>query len=101
MFVLSVMGTVSEPGSVAVPMTTLLLSVIWTALIPAELPAAGVTESAAMLVQSSPLWPSTMTAPSLPALVGVKPVMGPMFWAAALLLIAPRSAIGLTRSAPR
>src|SRR5439155_4168155 len=58
-------------------------------------------ESAAMLVQSSPLWPSTMTAPSLPALVGVKPVMGPMFWAAALLLIAPRSASGLTWSVAR
>ena len=34
MFVLSVMGTVFEPGSVAVPKTTLLLSVIWTRLIP-------------------------------------------------------------------
>src|SRR6266446_9294485 len=46
MFVLSVMETVSEPGSVAVPMTTLLLSVIWTRLIPARVPAASVTVAA-------------------------------------------------------
>src|SRR5438876_11745461 len=46
MFVLSVMGTVFEPGSVAVPMTTLLLSLIWTRLSPAAVPAASVTVAA-------------------------------------------------------
>src|SRR5881397_4362569 len=46
MFVLSGIETMSEIGSVAVPMTTLLLSVIWTRLIPAQGPAASVTVAA-------------------------------------------------------
>src|SRR5438132_952253 len=75
MFVLSVMGTVFEPGSVAVPMTTLLLSVSWTRLIPAQVPAASVTVAAVtvsvpLLVWSVKASTSVATAPGARGQVG-------------------------------
>src|SRR5437899_276642 len=69
MFVLSVMGTVFGPGSVAVPMTPLLLSVIWTRLIPAQVPAASVTV-AAVTVSVPPLVWSVKASTSVAAAPG-------------------------------
>src|SRR5437899_9680763 len=69
MFVLSGIETMSEIGSVAVPMTTLLLSVIWTRLIPARVPAASVTV-AAVTVSVPPLVWSVKASTSVAAAPG-------------------------------
>src|SRR5437899_9935027 len=75
MFVLSVMGTVSEPGLVAVPMTTLLLSVIWTRLIPAQVPAASVTVAAVTVSVPLLVW-SVKASTSVAAAPGARGQVG-------------------------
>src|SRR5437899_12899999 len=75
MFVLSVMGTVFAPGSVAVPKTTLLLSVIWTRLIPAQVPAASVTV-AAVTVSVPPLVWSVKASTSVATAPGARGQVG-------------------------
>src|SRR5881396_1081655 len=92
MFVLSVMETVSEPGSVAVPMTTLLLSVIWTRLIPAQVPAASVTV-AAVTVSVPPLVWSVKASTSVAAAVPGAMVVGPGFVPSAIVVTGGWSAM--------
>src|SRR5881296_237652 len=80
MFVLSVMETMSEIGSVAVPMTTLLLSVIWTRLIPAQVPAASVTVAAVTVSVPPLVWSvkaSTSVAAAVPGAMVVFPGLVP------------------------
>src|SRR5437016_778504 len=94
MFVLSVMGTVSEPGSVAVPMTTLLLSVIWTRLIRAEVPAASVTVAAVTV--SVPLLVWSVKASTLVAAAPGATVVFPGFVPSAIVVMLGRSSSALT-----
>ena len=81
---LSVMGTVFAPGSVAVPKTTLLLSVIWTRLIPAEVPAASVTVAAVTV--SVPLLVWSVKASTLVAAAPGAMVVFPGFVPSAIMV---------------